>query len=355
MTVTSGFSAIASIDGGAGGVGVGFGASALERQDGALGANLLEDRRRVIGDRVFARLRDAVALLSQHVQQDRALLVLDVAQPAPQGRQVVPVDGSDVAEAELLEEHSAREEGLQAVAHLVDGLVGHAADERKLADDVLHMTLGVLVETGKSGPVEATGQSADSRTDGHLVVVENDEQVLAQAAGVVESLEDDSRRQGAVADDRDRVVVALAEKLVADLEAQRTRDAAAGVAGHEQVVSALVGIGITHEAAARADGVEIRIAARDQLVRINLVAGVPDEAVLAEIEGQVQGQAQLDDAQVAGEVSGANAQHAHQLVAHLLGQLDQLLIAERLQICGRLNLFQEGAHRLFPCVGKKEE
>ena len=45
---------------------------------------------------------------------------------------------------------------------------------------------------------------------------------------------------------------------------------------------------------------------------------------LAEVEGQVQGQAQLDDAEVAGEVGGADAQDADQLVAHLLGQLLQL-------------------------------
>ena len=45
---------------------------------------------------------------------------------------------------------------------------------------------------------------------------------------------------------------------------------------------------------------------------------------LAEVEGQVQGEAQLDDAEVAGEVGRADAEDAHQLVAHLLGELAQL-------------------------------
>ena len=49
------------------------------------------------------------------------------------------------------------------------------------------------------------------------------------------------------------------------------------------------------------------VAAGDELVRVDLVAGVPDEPVLAEVEGQVQGQAQLDDAEVAGEVGRADA------------------------------------------------
>ena len=57
------------------------------------------------------------------------------------------------------------------------------------------------------------------------------------------------------------------------------------------------------------------------------MAGVPDQAVAAEVEGQVQGEAQLDDAEVAGEVGRADAQDAHQLVAHFLGQLGELGVA----------------------------
>ena len=88
----------------------------LERQDGPLGPDLLEDRRRVVRHRVVAGLRHAVALVGQHVQQDRAVLVLDVAQPAAQRRQIVAVDRAEVAEAQFLEQHAAGEERLQAVA-----------------------------------------------------------------------------------------------------------------------------------------------------------------------------------------------------------------------------------------------
>ena len=44
---------------------------------------------------------------------------------------------------------------------------------------------------------------------------------LLQAAGVVQRLEDDARGQRAVADDRDRVAVGVAQQVVADLQAQR--------------------------------------------------------------------------------------------------------------------------------------
>ena len=127
-------------------------------------------------------------------------------------------------------------------------------------------------------------------------------------------------------------VVSCPSELVADFQAQRAGDATAGVAGHEQVVVAFVRIGIAHQAALGADRLELRITTGDELMRINLVAGVPDQAVLAEIEGQVQGEAQFDDAEIAGEVGRPNAQHTDQLVAHFLSQLYQLVIVQPVEI-----------------------
>ena len=113
MTATRGSSVHRLVDGRADGVGVGPRAAALERQDGPLRADLLEDRRRVVRHRIGAGLRHAVALGRQDVQQHRALLILHVAQPAAQRRQIVAVDRAEVAEAQLLEQHAAGQERFQ--------------------------------------------------------------------------------------------------------------------------------------------------------------------------------------------------------------------------------------------------
>ena len=73
-------------------------------------------------------------------------------------------------------------------------------------------------------------------------------------------------------------------------------------------------------------------------------------AVFAEIEGQMQGEAQLDDAEVAGEVGGADAEDAHQLVAHFLGELGELGVGEALQVGGRPDLRQECGHCCQPRI-----
>ena len=50
---------------------------------------------------------------------------------------------------------------------------------------------------------------------------------------------------------------------------------------------------------------------------------------LREVERQMQCQAQLDDAEIDGEVGRADAKDADQLVADFLGELRQLLVRER--------------------------
>src|SRR5262249_32750433 len=104
---------------------------------------------------------------------------------------------------------------------------------------------------------------------------------------------------------------------------------------------------ITHEPALGPDRFELLVAAGDELVRIDLVPGVPDESVLREVEAEVQGEAQLDDAEVAGEVSGADAEHAHQLVAHLLRELQELCVVKLLQVGGMCDGRQQLAHELL--------
>ena len=79
---------------------------------------------------------------------------------------------------------------------------------------------------------------------------------------------------------------------------------------------------------------EFVVAAGDQLVGIDLMAGVPDQPVAAKVERGVQRQAQLDDAQVRGKMGRAVAEQIAQRLAHLAGQLFQLVERQSFQIGG---------------------
>ena len=67
----------------------------------------------------------------------------------------------------------------------------------------------------EADPVEVELQGADVGADRHLVVVEDDDQGRAQVAGLVEGLEGDPAREGAVAEHADDVAVVLAGDALA--------------------------------------------------------------------------------------------------------------------------------------------
>jgi hypothetical protein len=75
------------------------------------------------------------------------------------------------------------------------------------------------------------------------------------------------------------------------------------------------------------------------------MSGVPNEPVVAEVEGLMQGEAQLDDAQVRREVGAAASDEVAQHLAHLAGKLLKLNERELLEI-GRLADGGQEFHRL---------
>ena len=99
--------------------------------------------------------------------------------------------------------------------------------------------------------------------------------------GLVQTLEGHARGHGAVADDRDDLVVLLLQAAGRG-HAQRGGDGGGAVAGAEGVVGALLALGEAADPAALAQGVEVFLAAGDELVGIGLVPHVPDDLVPGE-------------------------------------------------------------------------
>ena len=213
--------------------------------------------------------------------------------------QVVAVDRSDVAEAEILEDHPAQQAGLQGVLHLREKPLDGLADHRHVRQEFLDFELQAGVEMSGTQVVERFGQPAHAGADRHLVVVENDEEIFFESAGVVHGLEHDAAREGAVAHDGDDVAIFVGpQQIIAALHPERGADAATGVAGHEQVVAGFERIGVAHQAALAAHRLELIVPACDHLVGVGLMAGVPDKAVAGEVEGGVQRQGQFDHAEI---------------------------------------------------------
>ena len=160
-------------------------------------------------------------------------------------------------------------------------------------------------DTGPCGGVEAARhqtcqmaiQRADRRRNRHVVVVQDDQQRhVVFNAGVVHCLEGHAGRHRAVADHGDaHAIVAL--QLAGDRHAERSGDRSAGVRGTEGVVLRLIALREALEMPPNStQRVHLVAAAGQDLVRVGLMADVPDNPVTRRVEHVVQRNGQLDRA-----------------------------------------------------------
>ena len=89
----------------------------------------------------------------------------------------------------------------------------------------------------------------------------------------------------------------------------------------ERIVFALAALGKAAEAAALAQGADAVPPAGDDLVRIGLMADVPDQPVLRRVEDVVQRDRQLDHAEARPEMTAGAAYRVDHLGAQLIRQL----------------------------------
>jgi hypothetical protein len=145
-------------------------------------------------------------------------------------------------------------------------------------------------------------QRADRRRDRHVVVVEDDQHVGIGNAGIVQRLEGHAGRHGAVADDGTTLrsspfcLAASAMPSAAEIEVDEWPTPKVSYS-----LSLRLGKPETppvHAQRSHASRRPVRY-----LVRIALVADVPDQPVFRRVEDVVQGDGQLDGAEIGRQVA----------------------------------------------------
>ena len=120
--------------------------------------------------------------------------------------------------------------------------------------------------------------------------------------------------------------------------------------GAERVVDALAAPGEAGQAARLAQGADAVAPAGQDLVRIGLVADVPDQPVARRVEHVVQRHGQLDHAEPGAEMAAGDRDRVDRLGAQLVRQLAQLVAAQATQV-GRL--VDRGREAASPVIARE--
>ena len=243
----------------------------------------------------------ALALLRHDMDQRRADLgIAHVLEHGQQMIEVMAVDRADVIEAEFLEQRAAADHEAARIFLHAFGAIGQYFGQvlAKLLASFAQRTIGLAgIQTRQIGR-----HGADRRRNRHVVVVEDDDQPRIHRAGIVHRLIGHARRHRAVADHRDDIVLAAGE-VARHGHAETGRDRGRGMRCAERIVVALGALGETGQPTAGAQRADAVAAAGEDLVRIGLMADVPDQAVARRVEYVVDRGGQLDDAETGAEVA----------------------------------------------------
>ena len=262
---------------------------------------------------------------------------------------VVAVERAHVGEVQLLEQQPRRRVGLDRRLDLgADALDLPPEAERQLGQARLDLLAGVVQARVCAQALKRARERADVRRDRHAVVVEDDHDRGLQAAGVVQRLERHPAGERAVTDHRDDLAVLADPVAHRLLEPDGVADRGRGVAGAHDVVLRLEDRAERGEALVLANRLEPVAAPRQDLVRVGLVADVPEDLVPRRVEQRVEDGGELAGAEVGAKVAADLADRVDDQLAHLLRDLGELLVAQAGEIGRAGDRFQQA---FFVAVG----
>jgi hypothetical protein len=193
-------------------------------------------------------------------------------------------------------------------------------------------------------PRQIGRQPAHRRRDRHVVVVQDDHQPVARRLRVVHRLIGHARRHRAVADHRNRLA-RLVRQLVGHRKAQRRRNRGRAVRRAERIIFALAPLGEARQPAAGAQRADAVAPPGQDLVRIALVADIPDQPVFGRVEHIMDRRGQFDHAQPAPRWPPVTDTAADRFGAQFVGKLAELRRFKLAEIGRDIDLVEQGRRR----------
>ena len=280
----------------------------------------------------------AQALARADMDEDRSLVLEEgLAERRVERDEVVAEHRADVRDPEVLEELPGLRELDDRVPEATRPLEQRRPDHRHPGDEIVVGAARAAPAAGELDAAQVLAHRADRGRDAHLVVVQHDDQARPALSDVVQRFQRQPAHERRVPDD-DRDVLLASAPVTGEREPRGDGDPGAGVPAVHDVVLALAASREATDAAELAQRVEALQAAGQELVRIGLVPGVPDDPIARAVEDPMQRDRQLDDAQRAAQMAARDRDRLDDALAQLGAELARRVVVESLQVLGAAEL-----------------
>ena len=250
----------------------------------------------------FFRRSVALSLFGQNMHQHRMIDLLCLPDHLLHRLDIVTVHRSQVGNAHIFKQHAGNQQLLDGIFGLLQLLHQSIADHRNGAQEGADRKLQLIVALIRTNAVQISGHAADIFRNGHIVVVQHDDEILLHAGSIVQTLIGHAAGQGAVSDHGNHC-----EFLVLNVpclrDAQSCRNRCGAVSGIKAVKGALRTLREAAHAAVLPKAVEIVLSPGENLVGIGLMPHIPHDLIRRQIQGQIQPDGQLHHTQVRCQMS----------------------------------------------------
>ena len=288
----------------------------------------------------------ALALFRDRMDQHRPIGArLDGAQHGQKLLHVMPVDGADIGKAQLLKKRAADSCGFQQFLCPSRAFLKRFGQK---GNGAFGCGLELLKRGARVKPRQVGGHGPRGWRDRHLVVVQDHDQPLAQMACVVHRLIGHAARERAIADYGNRIAmpgVASPAQIARHGKAKGRRDTCRRMGRAEGVIGRLGSLGETRQPIFLPDRVHLFASPGQDLVRIGLMADIPDQLVARRIENGMDRHRHLDHTQPRAEMPTRLADRPDGFRAQLIGKAAQLRIAHPLEVGRRGHAVEQRGRR----------
>ena len=250
------------------------------------------------------------------MDQHRVLVRLSHCQSIRQCSQVVTVNGSVVTKAHILKHGGLIDPLTNGRIHIGKKTTKLAAHFGNAGQKMLYFAFKGKIGPGGANTGQVFCQSTYVFADRHIVIVENNDQIIILRAGVVQRLIGQTAGHSAVADHSNHLALFAPQRFCLS-QTNGLGNSRRTVAGGKNIVLALVRSGKTADAALGAQGNKIILASGEDLVGIALVTHIKDNGIGRAVKHPVQRHGQLHHAQIGGQVPAVMGHSLHQQIADL--------------------------------------
>ena len=283
----------------------------------------------------------AFSLDGVDVEEFGTFHVLYLSQHPDEIFDVVSVGGSEVADVQPLKDVLlVGQEGFQRVIEAKDGVAALRRQPPDFLEEVGKGKAQAIVAIRSVKMQQIFLHAADRSVDAHVVVVEDDEEVVGRVGSVVESLEGKSSTHGSVTDECHDVAVGVSVFQRGERHAEGCGNGVGGVTAGEGVIFTLLGRGEGTDAVEFAVGVEGIAASGQDFVTVGLVPDVPDKTVVGGVKDIVQRYGDFHRSKTGGEMSRVVGQFLDDVVPQFVTHFGQRVQGELPQIGGGIDMWE---------------